>query len=70
MFDSEEHFLSVIDEHDQLIQDCAIGAITFHDFLDRYNDFNLFYALDGHESDEHKGSCLRAIRKSRKIWQR
>ena len=54
MFESEEAFLSVLDEHDQLIQQCAREAITFREFEERYNYFYGHYALDGHESDEHE----------------
>jgi hypothetical protein len=54
MFESEEAFLSVLDEHDQLIQRCANGAITFQEFEKKYNYFYGHYALDGHESDEQE----------------
>jgi hypothetical protein len=54
MFESEEGFLSVVDEHDELIRRCAEGAITFQEFEEKYNYFYGYYALDGHESDEHE----------------
>src|SRR4051794_11901997 len=58
MFKSEEEFLRIVDEHDRLIQQCAHGLITFKDFLEKYDYFYGFYALDGHESDEHERSMF------------
>src|SRR5687768_7693604 len=58
MFESEEAFLSVLDAHDQLIQQCAIGSITFQEFEKKYNYFYGHYALDGHESDEHESEMF------------
>ena len=43
-----------MDNHDQMIQQCANGDLAFKDFLEQYNDFYDYYALDGHESDEHE----------------
>ena len=54
IFDSEEQFLNLIENHDQLIQDCASGQISFDEFLRQYNNFYYYYALDGHESIENE----------------
>ncbi|MGB7210311.1 MAG: hypothetical protein WBD27_16775 [Pyrinomonadaceae bacterium] len=58
IFKSEEEFLRVVDKHDQLIQQCAQGIITFKDFLQKYDGFYGYYALDGHESDEDERSMF------------
>lgn len=54
IFESEYEFLEVMDKYDQMIQQCAKGDIVFKDFLEKYNDFYAYYALDGHESDEQE----------------
>ncbi len=51
IFESEPDILSTIDKYDEIIKNRIAGKITFQQFLDQYNDFYDFYALDGHESD-------------------
>jgi len=52
MFGSEEEFLKVMADHDDLVKKCASGELEFQEFLKLYNGFYGHYALDGHESDE------------------
>ncbi|MGI9055276.1 MAG: hypothetical protein ACR2F2_05680, partial [Pyrinomonadaceae bacterium] len=59
IFESETDILSTINKYDQIIKDCISGKITFQQFLDQYNNFYAFYALDGHESDLEERDCLK-----------
>ena len=54
----EAELLSVLDEHDQLMRDCAAEQISFQYFLNKYDNFYLAYALDGHESDSKEQSLF------------
>lgn len=51
IFKSEQELLSAIEKHNHIIRECVAGKITFQEFLNKYNDFYAYYALDGHESD-------------------
>jgi hypothetical protein len=50
----ETELLSTLDEHDQMVRDCAAGQLSFQDFLGKYDNFYLVYALDGHESETNE----------------
>lgn len=54
MFESEEHILRTIADHNELVRLCVVGKLSFAEFLEKYNDFYSFYALDGHESDDEE----------------
>jgi hypothetical protein len=58
MFESEEHLVQVIAEHDELVRQCQSGHLPFWEFCEKYNDFYAYYALDGHESDEEERALL------------
>ncbi|MDR3416493.1 MAG: hypothetical protein P4L83_09935 [Nevskia sp.] len=58
IFNSEEHLLKTIAEHDALVQQCASGVVSFSEFCEKYNDFYAHYALDGHESDGEERALL------------
>lgn len=51
IFSSEQEFLSTIEKHKKIVQDCVSEKISFQEFLDKYDNFYNYYALDGHESD-------------------
>jgi hypothetical protein len=58
IFRDEADLLATIDEYDRLIAACADGTISFQLFLDQYNSFPMWAALDGHESDEDERRLL------------
>jgi hypothetical protein len=58
MFASEVEIQQSLDQHDELVRQCALGEITFTDFCDKYNNYWSFYALDGHESDDEERAIL------------
>jgi hypothetical protein len=74
IFESEEEFFSTLNEHDQLIRDCASGRISFEAFLNKYNAFYMTYALDGHESSPEEKELFEAhedrIAPHREVWER
>jgi len=74
LFESEEELLATLDEHDQLIRDCVSAHISFLEFLDRYDDFYMTYALDGHESRVDEKEILavheKRIAPHREVWER
>ena len=59
IFESEQEILSTIEKHNQIINECISEKITFQEFLDKYNDFYAYYALDGHESDLEEQKLLK-----------
>lgn len=58
MFESENDLLMTIERHNSIIRECVSEAISFEEFLNKYNDFYFYYALDGHESDEEEQKLL------------
>jgi hypothetical protein len=58
MSETEKELLLEFDKHDQLIRDCALGRLSLLDFLDKYNNFYVYYPLDGHESDVEEQNLL------------
>lgn len=58
IFANEEEFLSILGRYDKLARDCAKGEISFNQFLEQYDSFPEFYALDGHESDDEENQIL------------
>jgi hypothetical protein len=58
MSETEKELVSELDKHDQLIIDCASGRISLLEFLNKYNDFYVYYPLDGHESDDEEQKLL------------
>jgi len=69
---SDEKLLSALDKHDQLIRDCVAGRILFRIFLEHYNNFYMFYALDGHESGPEEQALFAShenrIAPHREVW--
>ena len=74
IFQSEEILLFLLGEYDQLILKCVSGDISFQEFLYKYGDSYMVYALDGHESDPEERCLLEAhedrIAPHREIWER
>lgn len=58
LFESEKDLLQTIDRYNCIIRECASEEITFEEFLNKYNSFYFYYALDGHESDEEEQKLL------------
>jgi hypothetical protein len=58
IFQSEADLLDVIATHDRLVDQCVTGHLTFLSFLEKYNGFYFYFALDGHESDEEERELL------------
>ncbi len=58
MFASEVEIQRSLDEHDELVRQCALGNMPVSDFCDKYNNYWSFYALDGHESDDEERAIL------------
>lgn len=50
-YPSEPELVIALDHHDDLVQQCAAGTLSFGDFCAAYDHFYWSYALDGHESD-------------------
>lgn len=50
-YPSEPELVLVLDHHDELVRQCAAGALSFGAFCAAYDNFYWAYALDGHESD-------------------
>jgi len=49
----------MLDRHDALVDACVNGALSFQEFVDRYDNFPQAYALDGHESSESEKVLLK-----------
>jgi hypothetical protein len=58
IFSDDSDLVKTLDCHDSLLKSCASGNLSFSDFLEKYNDFSMYYALDGHESDEEEKIIL------------
>ena len=58
IFSSGVELVEALDQHDRLLLDCSEERISFEEFLERYNDFYAYYALDGHESDDEERELL------------
>ena len=58
MFESEADLLETIAHHDALVRQCVTGELSFLEFCEKYKDFYVHFALDGHESDEEERSLL------------
>ena len=58
IFESEKDLLSKLAEYEQLINDCANEVVSFWEFVEKYNNFYHYYALDGHESDDEEFELL------------
>lgn len=58
IFQSEPDLIEALEIHDKIIIDCVGGLLSFWDFVEKYNDFYWYYALDGHESVEGEQSLL------------
>lgn len=50
-YPSEPELVLALDHHDELVRQCAAGALSFGAFCAAYDNFYWAYALDGHESD-------------------
>jgi hypothetical protein len=74
VFQSEEELLFLLGEYDQLVLKCVSGRISLQEFLDRYGDFYMVYALDGRESDLEEQKLFKThadrIAPHREIWER
>jgi hypothetical protein len=49
---SEEQLSATLRVGAKLIFDCVHGRISFETFLVKYDSFYMYYAFDGHESDD------------------
>ena len=58
IFESQTELQSQLDKHEQFILDCADEIIGFWHFVETYNNFFHYFALDGHESDEKEKRLL------------
>ena len=58
MFKSENELIEYFDKHDDLVRKCAGEVLPFWDFVEVYNNFYWYCALDGHESDEEERKLL------------
>jgi hypothetical protein len=58
VFESESQLLAEIDRHDEFVRQCGKGNISFDEFCEVCNNFYLYCALDGHESDEEEQKLL------------
>jgi hypothetical protein len=58
MFSSEADLKASLEQHDELVRQCAHGEVTWGSFCDKYNNYWSYYALDGHESDEEENALL------------
>ncbi len=54
----ESELILALDVHDALLARCARGELELAAFLQRYDDFAMRWALDGHESDPVGRSTL------------
>jgi hypothetical protein len=73
IFDYENELLSTLDKYDQLVRDVVSGRLSFSRFLTEYDNFYMYYALDGHESDPEEQALLSfhegRIAVHREIWE-
>jgi len=73
MFEHEDDLLSTLDKYDQIIRDCILGRISFREFLEKYETFYMYYALDGHESGLEEQTLLEKhenrIAPHREVWE-
>jgi hypothetical protein len=58
IFKSENELIEYLDKHDDLVRKCAGNLLPFWDFVEKYNNFYWYCALDGHESDEEERDLL------------
>lgn len=58
IFESEKDLVATLDEHDAIVSDLVSDRLSFSDFLEKYNDFYAYFALDGHESDNEERQLL------------
>jgi hypothetical protein len=58
MFSSEANLEASLEQHDELVRQCAHGEISWASFCDKYNNYWSYYALDGHESDGEESALL------------
>ena len=74
MFESEVQLLSTLDKYDELVDRCASEDISFQSFLQKYDNFYLAFALDGHESDREEQALFEKhknrIALHREIWEK
>lgn len=74
IFESEEALLATLNLYDDYVRDCVLGRISFEEFLEKYHNFYMTYALDGHESDPEERALLEThgdrIVLHRQIWER
>lgn len=54
----ESELMTALKAHEDLVQSCVTGAITFAQFRERYGDFYVSHALDGHESNGEQQNLL------------
>jgi hypothetical protein len=58
MFASEAEIQHSLVSHDELVRQCAQGEIAFDLFCEKYNNYWIYCALDGHESDDEECEIL------------
>jgi hypothetical protein len=73
IFESEDELLAILNSKEQIVLDCSLGKIKFQEFIDKYDNFYMTFALDGHESDAEELELLNKykskIRLHREIWE-
>jgi hypothetical protein len=73
VFSSEDNLLSILRDKETLILNCNNGEISFQEFLSKYDNFYMKFALDGHESDEEELDLLHRhkskIKLHKNVWE-
>ena len=55
---TEEDLLAAFATHDELVAQCATGALPLGDFESKYDAFYVRWPLDGHESTDREREWL------------
>jgi hypothetical protein len=69
----ESQLILALNEHDALVAQCVRGELELEAFLQRYDNFPMRWALDGHESDGNGGATLQRhadrIHVHQRVWE-
>jgi hypothetical protein len=57
-FSGEAEITVLLDVHDAMLKECALGNVSFDKFLEQYDTFPMRCPMDGHESDEGEKEML------------
>ena len=55
---TEADLLKLCDDHDAMVLSCLANELSLEEFLERYDNFPLAYALDGHEANAAERDIL------------